>query len=76
MVNVRIPNEILKALDAKATAKGIPRHQAIREALAEYVDRNAASAEREPIDVPSANKRLNTCQDAPRCADDQTSETP
>ena len=38
IVNVRIPTDILKALDALAAQRGMPRHQAIREALARYVE--------------------------------------
>jgi len=39
VVNVKIPLQLLERLEALARARGIPRHQAIREAIAEWVER-------------------------------------
>jgi hypothetical protein len=75
-VDVRIPEDILERLEAIAKGRGISRHQVIRKALAEFVERNPASAEREPLDAKRENKRLTTRQVGIRNATCTQKETP
>jgi hypothetical protein len=51
-VDVRIPTEILERLEAIAAARGISRHQVIREALARYVEMEAETHAPKPDPDP------------------------
>ena len=76
VVFVKIPLDLLEALEAIASSRRMSRHQAIREALARYVAASPASAQREHLEAIDTNKGLTTRQGGVRNAMDPTSESP
>ena len=47
-IDVRVPLDLLERLEALADARGITRHQAIREAIAEWVEKREDQPREEP----------------------------